>query len=57
MRIKPGKTAEPITTSSRRYGKGTIGILKTEYKMWNLRRLYRKGLSIDEISEMYRDIR
>lgn len=55
--IKPGKTAEPITTSSRRYGKGTIGILKTEYKMWNLRRLYRKGLSIDEISEMYRDIR
>lgn len=55
--IKPGKTHGRITTSSRRYGKSTLDIMKTEYKMWNLRRLYRRGTDIERISELYRDIR
>ncbi len=57
MGIKPGRTAKRILTSSRRYGKGTIGILRTEYRMWKLRRLYRMGTDINRISELYRDIR
>ena len=55
--IKPGRTGRRIYTSARRYGKGTAGILKTEFMMWDLRRKYRKGMSIDEIAERYRDIR
>lgn len=55
--IKPGKTTHRITTSARRYGTGTISILRTEYKMWNLRRKYRAGTDIDEIAREYRDIR
>lgn len=55
--IRPGKTHGRIETSGRRYEKGTIGILKTEYEMWNLRRLYRRGMNIEKIAEMYRDIR
>ena len=55
--IKPGKTRHRISTSARRYGNSTLSILKTEYKMWNLRRKYRSGADIEEISAMYRDIR
>ena len=54
---KPGRTHGRIETSGRRYEKGTLGILKTEYKMWNLRRLYRSGVDIEIISKKYRDIR
>lgn len=55
--ILPGKTRNRIYTSARRYEKGTMGILRTEYRMWNLRRKFRNGMSIDEIADRYRDIR
>lgn len=55
--IRPGKTRHRILTSGRRYGKGTLSILRTEYKMWALRRKYRSGADINEIARMYRDIR
>lgn len=55
--IKPGRTRHRISTSARRYGNSTLSILKTEYKMWNLRKKYRAGTDIEEISSMYRDIR
>ncbi len=55
--IRPGMTGRRILTSSRRYGKSTMTILRTEFRMWNLRRLYRKGNDVDELALMYRDIR
>ena len=55
--FKPGMTRRRILTSARRYGKGTAAILSEEFKMWNLRRLYRKGADIEELSAMYRDVR
>ena len=54
---RPGATAKRIVASDRRYEKGTKGILKTEFLMWNLRRKYRKGNSAEEIAEKYGDIR
>lgn len=53
----PAKTKHRIGTSSRRYGSGTLSIMKTEYQMWYLRRLYHRGVDIEEISRRYRDIR
>ena len=55
--IRPGMTAKRILTSDRRYGTGTKAILSTEFRMWNLRRLYRKGMGPEELAEMYRDVR
>lgn len=55
--IKPGKTRHRISTSARRYGRGTLSILRTEYKMWSLRRKYREGMDIQEIAKAYKDIR
>ena len=55
--IKPVMTRSRITTSARRYGKGTFSIVTTEFRMWNLRRLYRKGVSPVKLAEMYRDKR
>lgn len=55
--FKPGKAASRIETSGRRYRGGTIEILKTEYRLWNLRRLYRRGDAIEKLAEMYKDIR
>lgn len=55
--IKPGRTRHRISTSARRYGSGTISILRTEYKMWDLRRKYRAGMDIDEIAKKYKDVR
>ena len=55
--IKPGRTKHRITTSARRYGSGTLSILRTEYKMWDLRRKYRAGMETGEIAEKYKDIR
>ena len=54
---RPGMTRRRIETSDRRYGDSTASILRTELDMWNLRRLYRKGLSADELSRRYEDIR
>lgn len=54
---KPGRTKSRITTSIRRYGKGTIGIAKTEYQMWNQRRRYRRGEDVERLAAEYRDVR
>lgn len=54
---KPGKTKNRIITSIRRYGKGTFGIAKTEYQMWNLRRRYRKGEDAEVLAAEYKDVR
>jgi len=53
----PLRTRSPLVVSIRRYGKGTIGILKTEYFMWNLRRMYRKGADPDQLNRIYGDVR
>ncbi|MBQ0041339.1 MAG: TIGR04283 family arsenosugar biosynthesis glycosyltransferase [Clostridiales bacterium] len=55
--FKPGKATSRIETSGRRYRGGTIGILKTEYRLWNLRRMYRRGDAIEKLAELYKDIR
>lgn len=54
---KPGKTVSRVETSARRYRGGTIEILKTEFRLWNLRRRYRRGDAIEKLAELYRDIR
>ena len=55
--VRPAMTRSRITTSDRRYGKGTLSIVATEFRMWNLRRLYRKGLAPEKLAEMYKDER
>ena len=55
--IRPGRTEKRITTSARRYGKGTLSILRTEFSMWKLRKMYRNGMPAEEVSRRYRDIR
>lgn len=55
--LKPAKTRGRITTSARRYGKTTLSIMKTEYKMWELRRRYHKGESPAQLVAEYRDDR
>lgn len=56
-RYHPGMTSKRITTSPRRYGQGTKNIIKTEFDMWNMRRLFRKGVCAEEIAKDYKDIR
>lgn len=53
----PAKTRHRIRTSARRYGESTLSIMRTEYEMWNMRRLYRKGVSADEVGRDYSDVR
>ncbi|MBR3200201.1 MAG: TIGR04283 family arsenosugar biosynthesis glycosyltransferase [Mogibacterium sp.] len=55
--IRPGMTCRRILTSSRRYGMNTKEILETEFRMWNLRRQYRRGRDIEELAGMYKDVR
>ena len=55
--FKPGRTTNKLIASDRRYGKGTFSILKTEYKLWNYRRQYRKGTDLRDIAKEYKDIR
>jgi len=54
---KPGMTGHRIETSARRYGSGTLSILKTEFRMWDLRRRFRKGDEPESIASKYTDIR
>lgn len=56
-RMKPGLAGRRIYTSDRRFPKGTIPKLKLMWKMNRLRKMYRDGVSIEKISDMYRDIR
>lgn len=53
--IALGMTKNRIYTSDRRYVRG--GIIRTMWKMYRLRRMYRKGVDIDIISGLYKDIR
>ena len=55
--FSPAMTHRRILTSSRRYGKGTISIVKTEILMWYLRRLYRRGEDPHKLKQLYKDIR
>lgn len=55
--MRPAGTKKRILPSDRRYGCRTLSILKTELRMWNLRRLYRKGRSAEELSACYDDVR
>ena len=54
---KIGIAKKRIYTSDRRFPKGTIPKLRVMWKMNRLRKMYRDGVAIDEISRMYRDIR
>lgn len=53
----PGRTRDTITTSTRRFGKGIVPVLLTEYRMWKLRSDYRRGADINSIAKSYKDIR
>ena len=57
MGYRPVMARRRILTSSRRYGKGTVSIVKTELLMWHLRMLYRRGADPGRLKEMYKDIR
>lgn len=54
---RPGMTASPIVTSSRRFGATALSQLRTMAAMARLRRLYRGGTDIRELARQYRDIR
>lgn len=55
MGVKIGIAKKRIYTSDRRFVKG--GRLRVMWKMNRLRAMYRKGVDIEEISRLYRDIR
>ena len=57
MGYRPVIARRRIMTSSRRYGKGTVSIVKTEMLMWYLRMLYRHGADPGRLKDMYKDIR
>lgn len=57
MKVKLGIARRRIYTSDRRFPKETIPKLDVMWKMNRLRKKYRDGVSIKEISDMYRDIR
>lgn len=52
-----GMAGRRIYTSDRRFPKGTIPKLRVMWKMNRLRKMYRDGVSIDAIAQMYRDVR
>lgn len=54
---KFGMAKNRILTSDRRYPKGSIPKLKLMWKMYKLRKMYRKGVNIEIISNKYKDIR
>lgn len=52
-----GITKQRIVSSARRYGRGTVSILKTEANMWWMRYLFRKGAGAEELQKKYGDVR
>lgn len=54
-KIVLGMTKDRIVTSDRRYRES--GIIRTMWKMYSLRRMYRKGTDIDVIARLYKDVR
>lgn len=57
MGVKLGIARHRIYTSDRRFPKKTIPQLKVMWKMNRLRKMYRDGVPIEMISEMYKDVR
>lgn len=57
MGVKLGMAGHRIYTSDRRFPPGTIPKLKLMWKMNRLRKMYRDGVAIERIAELYRDIR
>ena len=55
--IKLGMARKRIYTSDRRFPKETIPKLRVMWKMNRLRKMYRDGVPIETISDMYRDVR
>lgn len=55
--FRTGMTGKRIISSARRYGSGTMSILKTEIDMWRIRHLFRKGISAEELKKKYLDVR
>lgn len=52
-----GMTKHRIYTSDRRFEGNTVSKLRLMWKMNRMRAMYRKGVSIEEISAMYADVR
>ena len=57
MGIPLGMTQKRIYTSDRRFPKKTIPKLRLMWKMNRLRKMYRDGVDIEVISDLYRDVR
>ena len=57
MGVKIGIAKHRIYTSDRRFPKKTIPKLKVMWKMNRLRKMYRDGISIGKISNLYKDVR
>lgn len=52
-----GVTRKILMTSARRYGSGTLGIIRTELQMFKLRHMYRLGIGAEKLQNRYDDIR
>ena len=55
--VKLGMTKHRIYTSARRFEGNTVAKLKVMWKMNRLRAMYRDGIPINEIAELYKDVR
>lgn len=55
MGVKIGIAKKRIYTSDRRFKEG--GRLKVMWKMNRLRAMYRRGVEIEKIADLYRDVR
>ena len=57
MGIRLGIAKHRIYTSDRRFPKKTVDKLRVMWKMNRLRKMYRDGVPIGQISDLYRDVR
>lgn len=57
MGVKLGIAKHRIYTSDRRFPKKTIPMLRVMWKMNRLRKMYRDGVPVERIADMYRDVR
>ena len=57
MKVRLGMTKNRIYTSDRRFSGSSIRKLKLMWQMNRLRAMYRRGVAIEEIHELYSDIR
>lgn len=56
-RVRLGMTGRRIYTSDRRFPKGTMPKLRLMWKMNRLRKMYRDRVPVEQINQMYRDVR